>query len=428
MVSCRVALCAFLLISAGCGAEPARPSGGDAPTEVSAASPVRSSSEPAPAGLDARVYADQATLPTAQAYEHIGVATTPGELQQQWQRFRLADVPPVIDMEERALLFIGFGESGSCPVVFGGIRVEGTTVRLLDDQPERSCDDDYNPRTIAVSVASGVLPEGYLTVDMPEDAEDVTISISRVEEPPPATPDQASASLSDVSLTPQPERTPIGSAVGVVIRNDTEDDRVATSQVLTIDRWTGHHFETLGQVTGGDGVVEVGPQGTGQLLQLDTGDPEFPTGEPGWFRLTVRLDVTTGDFGRLDARGNLQLTEQTAAPAGAAAITAAPLCDDGALCPAGVLIGDVRYELSCGLVDPAAVSDAVYATGEGITTHLLEGVDPRVMVAWETSCEPPLAGRWHLMFAADQLGTAEYQVAWCRVSLNGADPTEGFSC
>jgi hypothetical protein len=161
------------------------------------------------------------------------------------------------------VLFFGFGESGSCPVVFAGIAVEGPTVRLLDDQPAQDCTDDYNRRTLAVSVAKGVLPEGYLTVD-------------------------------------------------ILIRNDTADDRVATGQVVTIDRWTGHHFETLGQVTGSEGVVEVGPQATGELLQLDTGDPEFPTGEPGWLRLTAHLDVATGDFGRLDARGYLQLTEQTA--------------------------------------------------------------------------------------------------------------------
>jgi hypothetical protein len=407
MVVFRLALCALLLISAGCGPEPTRPIGDSA-------------------GLDARVYADEATLPTADAYEHIGVATTPGELQQQWQRFGFADVPPVIDLEERDVLFFGFGESGSCPVVFAGIEVEGSTVRLLDDQPAQECTDDYNRRTIAVSLVKGVLPEGYLTVDMPADAEDVTISLSSVEEPPPATSDPVSAPVSDVVLVAQPERAPIGTAVDILIRNDTADDRVATGQVVTIDRWTGHHFETLGQVTGSEGVVEVGPQATGELLQLDTGGPEFPTGEPGWLRLTAHLEVTTGDFGGLDARGYLQLTEQTAeAPASAATI---PPCDDGAACAAGVLIGDIRYEQSCGLIDPAAVSEAVYAAGEGITAYLLDGVDPRVMLAWETSCEPPLDGRWHVLFAADQLGTPEHEDAWCRVSLNGPDPAEGFSC
>lgn len=72
--------------------------------------------------------------------------------------------------------------------------------------------------------------------------------------------------------------------------------------------------------------------------------------------------------------------------------------------------------------------DTVYATGEGITAHLLDGVDPRVMLAWETYCEPPLEGCWHVLFAADRLGTTEHQGVWCRASLNGPDPTEGFAC
>lgn len=88
----------------------------------------------------------------------------------------------------------------------------------------------------------------------------------------------------------------------------------------------------------------------------------------------------------------------------------------------------MRYEQSCGLVDPAFVVDEVYAVGEGVSAHLLDGVDPHVMVAWETFCEPPLEGRWHVMFAADRLGTPEYEAAWCRVSLNSPDPAEGFGC
>ncbi|MGI9016881.1 MAG: hypothetical protein ACR2HR_07235 [Euzebya sp.] len=426
-----MALFGLLILLVGCGPALVDRAQDDPSSEAltPSSSPSSTAGESTAAGLDAHVYADQATLPMAEAYEHVGVATTAGQLQQQWQRFGFADVPPVIDMVQRHVLFLGFGESGSCPVVFGGIEVDGAILRLIDDQPEQGCTDDYNPRTLAVSVAAGVLPDGYLTVDMPADAEDVTISMSGTEEPPPATADPVSASISDVSLVPEPARAPLGTTIDVLIHNGTADDGVGTGQVVTIDRWTGYHFETLGQVFGGDGVIEVGPQETGQLLALDTGDPEFPTGEPGWFRLTVQLDVTTGGFGRIDARGNLQLTEPTAEVSeGSAVITSGPPCIDGAACAAGIFIGDVRYEQSCGLVDPTVVSDTVYATGEGITAHILDGVDPRVMLAWETSCEPPLTGRWHVLFAADRLGTPEYNGAWCRAALNPPDPAEGFSC
>jgi hypothetical protein len=423
----RLALCAFLLLSAACGPEGARRVIGDAPTEAPA--PTSAASHPAVAGLDVRVDADEATLPAEEAYEHVGVATDPGGLQQQWQRFGFADAPPVIDMDERVVLFLGFGESGSCPVMFGGLEVEGATLRVLDDQPERDCTADYNGRTLAVSVAKGSLPEGYLTVDMPSGAADVTIAVRRIEGPPPATPDPVSASITGVVLLAEPEQARLGSTVDVLIRNDTDADRVVTGRSVVVDRWTGHHFETLGLVSGGQGVVEVGPGETGALLQLDTGDPAFPTGEPGWLRLTARLDVTTGGFGRLDARGNLRLTEQTAeAPSSTKTITAPPPCDDHAACADGVLIDGVRYERSCGLVDPAAVSGPVYAAGEGITAHLLVDVDPRVMLAWEGSCESPMDGRWHVLLASDHLGTPEQGAAWCRVSLHPPDPAEGFSC
>jgi hypothetical protein len=428
MTLSRVALCALLLVSVvGCGPEVGDQAVGDTPTE--ARTRASAPANPAAAGLDARVYADEGTLPAAEAYEHVGVATDPEGLQQQWQRFGFADVPPVIDMGERDVLFLGFGESGSCPVIFGGLTLEEATLRVEDDQPAQGCTADYNPRTLAVSVAKGSLPEGYLTVDMPADAADVTIAAHRIEEPPPATSHAISSSVTDVVLLTEPGRAPLGSTVDVLIRNDTDTDRVATGQVVTIDRWTGHHFETLGQVSGDQDVVEVGPGETGVLLQLDTNAPAFPTGEPGWFRLTAHLDVTTGTFGRLDARGNLHLTEQRAqAPSSTMTITAPPPCDDHATCAAGVLIDGVRYERSCGLVDPETVSGPVYAAGEGITAHLLDGVDPRVMLAWEGYCEPPMDGRWHLLLAPDHLGTPEHETAWCRVSLHPPDPAEGFSC
>ncbi|MGI9017204.1 MAG: hypothetical protein ACR2HR_08905 [Euzebya sp.] len=80
------------------------------------------------------------------------------------------------------------------------------------------------------------------------------------------------------------------------------------------------------------------------------------------------------------------------------------------------------------MIDPQFVTGEVYAAGEGVTAHVLDGDDPRVMAAWETTCQPPLEGRWHVMFSAEEFGTDEHNAAWCRVSLNGPDPTEGYTC
>lgn len=69
---------------------------------------------------------------------------------------------------------------------------------------------------------------------------------------------------------------------------------MATGQVVTIDRWTGRHFETLGTLTGGEDVIEVGPGDTEALLSLSTRDPQFPTAEAGWFRLNAILTSAPG--------------------------------------------------------------------------------------------------------------------------------------
>lgn len=381
-------------------------------------------------GQPATVIANQPTLPTAEAYEHVGVATDPGELQRQWQRFGLADVPPVIDLDRRVLLFAGFGESGSCPYVFDGIAVEGQTVTFLDAQTQQECDADYNARTIVVSVAQGELPDGFLTLDLPADAGDVDVSVSGSAEPPPPTPNVVSAAITDVDLTVEPHELSAGEDAVVMIRNSTQADRVASGQVVTIDRWSGRHFEALGTLTAGEDVVEVGPGDTEALLSLSTRDPQFPTTESGWFRLTAALDVTTGSFGRLDARGHLHILANEAADRpGAHAITSGPPCGPNSSCASILLIDGVEFSPSCGLVDPAGVTEDVYATGEGHTVHVIDGVDPRVMVAWDNEhCGPPLDGRWRVMFAADQRGSTAENDAWCQASLNGPDPDEGFTC
>lgn len=369
----------------------------------------------------ATVVADQPVLPTSGDYEHIGVATDPSELHLQWQRFGLADVPPVTDMDRRVLLFAGFGESGSCPYVFNGIAVDGQTVIFLNGQPEQDCTDDYNPRTVVVSIDEDELPAGFVTVDLPADAADVVISISGSEQPP-AVADSRNETDADVALTVAPQEVAFGGQADVSIRNGTEGV-VSASPVVTIERWTGRHFETIGALTGGDDVTEVGPGAEQPLLTLSTTDPQFPTADPGWFRLTVQ-NAAEG----IDVHGHVHIIPAETGVTGTHAITSGPPCDRDASCASVLLIDGVEYSPSCGLVNPAVVTEEVYATGEGHTVHVIDGVDPRVMVAWDHEHCEPLEGRWRVMFAVDQRGSAAEQNAWCRASLNGADPAEGFTC
>lgn len=400
----------------------------DGPSETANAIPLERTT-PGEKGLDAQVIVDEPVIPDAEGGAHIGMATDPGELHQQWQRFGLPDVPPVVDMDQRDLLFVGFGESGSCPYVLDGIKVDGDDVTfVVGDEFQRPCTADYNPRTLVVSITAGALPEGFLTVTMPSGGETI-ISAFGSAEPPAAVPNPVSAPDSDVSLIAAPGQAPLGAGIEVLIDNGTDGSRFVVVPGLTVERWTGRHFEVLGQVETGPETIEIGPGEQTRLTTLDTGDPRFPTGDAGWVRLTAQLEITGGDHGRIDARGNLELKKAETTPVQERlAITAEPPCADGASCPARVIIDGRLYNQSCGAVNPALVATQVYATGEGITAHIIDGVDPKIMLAWEQHCEPPLVGRWHVLTATDALGTPAYNEAWCRANANGVDPAEGFDC
>ena len=220
-------------------------------------------------------------MPETEADEHIGVATTIDQRDAQWARFRLTGSAPSVDFADRVVLFIGFGESGSCPYVFDGIEVDDQTLRLLDAQAQVECTDDYNGRTVVLSIDHEVLPDGFITVDMPVEAIDVVISLPESAEPPPATPTAASGSVTDVDLIVEPQSVPVGDDVAVQIANTTEQDRIAAPRWVTVHRWTGHHFEAVGEIDPGGDFVEVGPGETVELMTLSTADPVLPRGRVG---------------------------------------------------------------------------------------------------------------------------------------------------
>lgn len=256
----------------------------------------------------ATVIADEPTLPDAEADEYVGVAITVEQRDAQWPRFGLTGSALSVDFSDRVLLFVGFGESSSCPYIFDGIEVEGQVLRLLNAAEYQECTDDYNGRTLVVSIDREVLPDGFITVDMPAEADDAVISVVESAEPAPAAPNPVDTSVTDVSLTVEPQPASVGDDVTVRIANATEQDRVATPRWVTVERWTGHHFERVGEIDPGGDLVEVGPEDTVELLTFSTADEAFQAG-PGWYQLTASVEVRTGGYGRLDARGNLHLVE-----------------------------------------------------------------------------------------------------------------------
>ena len=92
------------------------------------------------------------------------------ELDRQWKRFGLGGTPPGIDFEKEVVMLVGFGESGSCPYEYEGVRIERDipALALALDHPGGGCTSDYNPRTIGVALRREDLPTGVVRVYTPD--------------------------------------------------------------------------------------------------------------------------------------------------------------------------------------------------------------------------------------------------------------------
>lgn len=113
--------------------------------------------------------------------------------------------------------------------------------------------------------------------------------------------------------------------------------------------------------------------------------------------------------------------------------------DGDELVAAGFDYDGRRYELSCGVVNPALVEPTPFAaapagSGAGELLHRIRGVDPEVLVAVpnDDGCDLAPDQAWQSAFAAgeerDGQPSAAFNEAWCKAALYGADPAEGFSC
>lgn len=182
----------------------------------------------------ADVVADEPTMPDEQQLSPVGLATSPQEMQAQWDRFRLTAPTPSFDFTDQVLLFTGFGESGSCPFVLDGIEVTGQTVTLVDRRDaEQVCTADFRPRTMVLAVPRVLLPGGFVTVASSGPA--AVISVESSTDPPPAVPTSMGA-LTDAELRFDPDPAPVGSEVSVQLANSSDDDRVGAGAYLIVER------------------------------------------------------------------------------------------------------------------------------------------------------------------------------------------------
>jgi hypothetical protein len=252
------------------------------------------------------VIADQPTMPDEEPMSPVGLVTTPEDLQAQWDRFGLTTPAPSFDFTDQVLLFTGFGESGSCPLVLGGLEVTGQTVRLTNTRDAaEACTADFNPRTLVLAVRRELLPDGFVTVESSGPA--AVISVEPSSEPPPATSTRYSSTVTDVELLVDPTSAVVGSDVSLQLANSAEEGQVAGAPYLIVERWTGHHFEGTGVVEGTEPPVEIAQAEVAEFMTLPTAHSTFSGA--GWFRLTAQLAVMTDGLpdGSMEVRANLQL-------------------------------------------------------------------------------------------------------------------------
>jgi hypothetical protein len=265
--------------------------------------PQPTSLEPA----DAQVVVDEPTLPAEEAYEFTALAPNASELARQWRRFRLSGHPVEVDFDTHVVLLVGFGESGSCPYRYGGVEIDRAAglVALMDrNQGARVCTQDYNARTIGLTIDRSLLPDGVFQVEPPNGGL-VSVAARPVVEAPQEDPDVVSASISAVYVTLDPEPVNTDGELRVGVRNES-NARVVTIPLARLDRWTGLGFEPADppQVSGNGDPVSIEPGSERLLLTLSMGAYDL---EPGWYRVTLDLDVETGDFGRLLIRRSVEI-------------------------------------------------------------------------------------------------------------------------
>jgi hypothetical protein len=86
----------------------------------------------------------------------VSKATNQAEFNEQWEYFRLGEAPAKVDWDNKAAIFLGIFESGSCPYEFKYAELNaGKTdliIHLEDDSHGRACTDDATPRTIVLAV------------------------------------------------------------------------------------------------------------------------------------------------------------------------------------------------------------------------------------------------------------------------------------
>jgi beta-lactamase class A len=116
--------------------------------------------------IEADLLASEKTFPRGVTFgESTGrLALTKAAYARMWRKFRLSARRPNVDFRRSAVLFAAGGESGSCPMLYRGMRANDLRgVLRIDVEIEGEvCTADWTPRTMAVELLRTDVPAGRL--------------------------------------------------------------------------------------------------------------------------------------------------------------------------------------------------------------------------------------------------------------------------
>lgn len=255
---------------------------------------------------DDMLVASQGTVPHEPANEFADIATTGPDAEAAWQRFRLSGGVPETDLDTHALLFVAFGESGSCPARLDDVVTGEDEVRVVigieadrSEEGDHVCTDDYNPRAFVLAVPRDELPDDAFELVLRDPwGHTRTFQLSTVplSEPPRGAAIVASLTREATAFefAAEPSSVSVGGPVEMVLTNEGEVGALNDAFPVVLSRWNEQRWLPIaeqpaweeGQTAIVIEPVEVGPGQSEPVATVDTGQLR-----PGWYGLSVKLQL-----------------------------------------------------------------------------------------------------------------------------------------
>lgn len=122
-------------------------------------------------GLAYELIASGKTLPEGLVEPTIQLGQSEEEYADLWAEFGFEESAPDVDWERDVALFVGTGESGTCPLELQSVEHDPDerllTVDVREDTEEDTpCTDDWTPRAFVITLGQEVVDEDELTVSL----------------------------------------------------------------------------------------------------------------------------------------------------------------------------------------------------------------------------------------------------------------------